>query len=106
MTAIPSGDPSEADDAFVRVREARDLLLHLAQDYDGARGVFAWPLLDQFNWGRDWFDRIAADEETGRRAALRVVEEDGTETSVTFAEMAMRSSQVGAWLQSVGVRAG
>jgi acetyl-CoA synthetase len=43
---------------------------------------------------------------TAERAALRVVEDDGAETRRTYAEMSARSTQVGAWLQSVGIGRG
>ena len=93
-------------DAYQQVRAARDRLVELRTDYDTARAEFAWPELDEWNFGHDWFDRVAADPETAVRPALRVVGDDGSDEVVTYAEMAMRSSQVGAWLQSVGVGAG
>ncbi|HEX5512713.1 MAG TPA: AMP-binding protein [Actinomycetales bacterium] len=107
-TSVTSGrgDGGHGEDGYGRLRAARDLLLELREDYDAARERFTWPELDEFNWGLDWFDRVADDAETGRRTALRVVDADGTDTSVTYAEMAERSTQVGAWLQSVGVGGG
>ena len=93
-------------DAYDQIRDARDRLLGLRTDYDTAYGEFTWPRLGPVNFGHDWFDRVAADPGTADRTALWVVEDDGTEATVTYAEMAARSTQVGAWLQSVGVGAG
>ena len=83
---------------------ARDLLLRHRVDYDTARESFAWPPLDEFNWALDWFDVIAA--EHGDRIALRVVGDDGSDESVSYAEMAARSGQVANWLRGLGVRRG
>jgi acetyl-CoA synthetase len=95
--------PAGASAATEQFRAARDLLLGLTDDLPAAREAFEWPRPEHFNWGLDWFDVVAADPVTGARAALRVVEEDGSEASLTYAEMAARSTQVGAWLQSEGV---
>lgn len=73
-------------------RAARDLLLAHRTDYATARAEFAWPELDEFNWALDWFDVIAAEHPD--RAALRVVWDNGTDESVSYGEMAARSSQV------------
>ena len=89
-------------DAYAQFRSARDLLLSSRTDYDRARADYAAPRPDDFNWGLDWFDRIAADATTGARAALKLVESDGTSHSVTYAEMSARSSQVASWLSSLG----
>lgn len=93
-------------DAYQQVRAVRDRLFELRTDYDTARSEFSWPDLGAWNFGHDWFDRVAADPVTAQRPALWVVEEDGSESTVTYADMARRSSQAGAWLQSVGVGAG
>jgi acetyl-CoA synthetase len=85
-------------------RAARDLLLRHREDYDTARESFAWPSLDEFNWALDWFDVIAA--EHGDRTALRVVGDDGSGESVSYAAMAARSNQVANWLRGLGVRRG
>ena len=85
-------------------RAARDLLLRHREDYDTARGSFTWPSLDEFNWALDWFDPVAA--ELGDRTALRVVGDDGSDESVSFARMAARSNQVANWLRDLGVRRG
>jgi acetyl-CoA synthetase len=85
-------------------RAARDLLLRHREDYDAARAAFAWPELDEFNWALDWFDVIAA--EHAERIALRVVGDDGTDDSVSYAEMAARSARAANWLRGLGVRRG
>ena len=85
-------------------RSARDLLLRYREDYDAALASFAWPDLDEFNWALDWFDVIAA-EHPGR-TALRVVGDDGSDESVSYAAMAARSGQVANWLRGLGVRRG
>lgn len=88
------------------VLAARDLLLELRTDLPAARERFRWPRPERFNWGLDWFDRVAERPDTAVRPALVVVDADGAEQSVTYAEMSARSTQVGAWLQSVGVGRG
>lgn len=85
-------------------RAARDHLVAVISDYDKAVGTFAWPeITGNFNWAIDWFDVIAAGND---RPALWIVEEDGAETTVSFAEMADRSDRVATWLQGLGVGKG
>jgi acetyl-CoA synthetase len=93
----------EAHTAF---RYARDLLLRLRDNPEQAIAEYRPPHLQQFNWGLDWFDVIAADPGTAERAALWVVEDDGSETMVSYAEMSLRSSQLAAWLRAEGVDRG
>ncbi|MES9519566.1 AMP-binding protein [Streptomyces capoamus] len=88
-----------ATEAF---RTARDFLLEHREDYATAYGGFRWPRPEQFNWALDWFDVIAAGND---RTALHIVEEDGTETRLTFAELAERSNRVARWLRERGVAA-
>ncbi|MGJ5831540.1 AMP-binding protein [Streptomyces ossamyceticus] len=83
-------------------RAARDFLLTHREDYATAYKGFTWPRPDFFNWALDWFDEIARGND---RTALHIVEEDGTETRLTFAEMSERSSRVANWLRTQGVRA-
>lgn len=78
-------------------RSARD---HLLGDAEG----FRWPrLTGTFNWATDWFDVIAADND---RPALWIVEEDGSEQQLSFAELADRSDRVATWLRGLGVGKG
>lgn len=87
-------------------RAARDRLLALREDYEQARLDFEWPRFDEFNFASDWFDALAADPERGTQAALVIVEQDGTSTRRTFAELSERSRQVASWLREQGVRRG
>ncbi|HEX2177831.1 MAG TPA: AMP-binding protein [Nocardioidaceae bacterium] len=85
-------------------RQARDFLLAHREDYDTAYRDFDWPELDGFNWAHDWFDRLATEQPEA--TALWVVEEDGREERLTFAQMADRSRQVAGWLAEQGVSRG
>jgi acetyl-CoA synthetase len=49
---------------------------------------------------------VAADPATADRPALWVVDEDGTDTVVSYAEMSLRSSQLAAWMRAEGVDRG
>ncbi|MER5513727.1 AMP-binding protein [Streptomyces sp. NPDC002763] len=81
-------------------RRARDFLLEHRTDYATAYEGFAWPRPDHFNWALDWFDVIA---EGNDRTALHIVEEDGTETKLSFAELSERSDRVANHLRARGV---
>ncbi|MFJ9380821.1 AMP-binding protein [Streptomyces sp. NPDC101455] len=83
-------------------RSARDFLLAHRTDYATAYEGFSWPRPEHFNWALDWFDVIAAGND---RSALHIVEEDGTEAALSFAEMSERSNRVANWLRAQGVRA-
>ncbi|EDY67245.1 AMP-binding protein [Streptomyces pristinaespiralis] len=89
--------------ATERFRAARDFLLEHREDYVRAYEGFEWPRLEHFNWALDWFDVIA---EGNDRPALRIVEEDGTNSRVSFAEMSARSDRAANWMRAQGVRAG
>ncbi|MGW3148151.1 MULTISPECIES: AMP-binding protein [Streptomyces] len=83
-------------------RSARDFLLEHREDYATAYEGFTWPRPEHFNWALDWFDVIADGND---RTALHIVEEDGEETRLSFAELADRSDRVANWLRARGVRA-
>ncbi|GAQ50818.1 AMP-binding protein [Streptomyces acidiscabies] len=83
-------------------RRARDFLLAHREDYATAYAGFTWPRPERFNWALDWFDAIADGND---RTALHIVEEDGSEQKLSFAELAHRSNQVANWLRARGVRA-
>ncbi|MGW2418625.1 AMP-binding protein [Streptomyces sp. NPDC001709] len=83
-------------------RGARDFLLEHRADYAAAYEGFAWPRPAHFNWALDWFDVIAAGND---RTALHIVEEDGSETRLSFAELAERSNRVANQLRARGVAA-
>ncbi|MBD0747990.1 AMP-binding protein [Streptomyces sp. CBMA152] len=93
----------DAHGATEEFRAARDFLLEHRDDYATACQGFAWPRPEHFNWALDWFDVIA---EGNTATALHIVEEDGRETILSYAEMALRSDQVANWLRAQGVRAG
>ncbi|PJM97476.1 AMP-binding protein [Streptomyces sp. CB01373] len=83
-------------------RRARDFLLEHREDYATAYAGFEWPRPTHFNWALDWFDAVA---EGNDRTALHIVEEDGTETRLSFAEMSERSSRAANRLRDRGVGA-
>jgi len=89
-------------DAYAQFRSARDFLLSARTDYDRALADYDPPRAPDFNWALDWFDQVASDPATGPRAALKIVEADGSSHAVTYAEMSARSSQVASWLSSIG----
>ena len=85
-------------------RRARDQLVDLIRDYDKAVETFSFPrLTGAFNWATDWFDVIARGND---RTALWIVEEDGSEQKISFAEMAESSDRVATWLAELGVGKG
>ncbi|MCN9244698.1 AMP-binding protein [Streptomyces sp. RY43-2] len=83
-------------------RAARDFLLAHREDYATAYAGFQWPRPAHFNWALDWFDVMAQGND---RTALHIVEEDGTETRLSFAEVSRRSNQAANWLRAQGVGA-
>ncbi|GAB5901157.1 AMP-binding protein [Mycolicibacterium mageritense] len=87
-----------------RYRHARDQLVASISDYDKAVETFTWPeLTGTFNWAIDWFDAIARDND---RTALWIVEEEGSERQISFADMSHRSDRVATWLRGLGVGKG
>jgi acetyl-CoA synthetase len=86
-----------------RFVQARDFLQRNRLDYDTAYRDFRRPELDRFNWALDFFDHQARDNHA---PALWVVEEDGGERKISFADMAARSSQVAEYLRNLGVQRG
>ena len=86
-----------------RFVQARDFLQRHRLDYDTAYRDFEQPALDRFNWALDFFDHQARNNHA---PALWVVEEDGSERKISFADMAARSSQVAEYLRNLGVRRG
>lgn len=81
---------------------ARDLLLELRSDCGRAGREFRWPVLEEFNWARDYFDTIPLRND---RLALRVVDDDGADHTRTFSQLCSRSRQVASLLRSQGIRA-
>jgi acetyl-CoA synthetase len=90
--------------ATAAYRAARDSLLELRGRHAEAVETFAWPQVgERFNWAVDWFDAIAVGND---RRALVIVEQDGTSTTLTYAQMYARSNQVARWLSGLGVGRG
>ncbi len=83
--------------------KARDFLLAHRDDYDFAYRNFRWPQLDEFNWALDYFDHIAAGNS---RPALCVLDENGGERTLSFADVSKRSNQVARYLGRLGIRRG
>ncbi len=82
---------------------ARDFLLAHRADYRRAYRDFRWPVLDRFNWALDYFDPMARDND---RPGLWIVDDGGTETKLSFAELAERSSWAANRLRGLGVGRG
>src|SRR6185295_11888407 len=82
---------------------ARDFLLAHRADYEAAVRGFRWPALSQFNWALDYFDAVAARNDA---PALQLVEEDGTETVRSFADVSAGSNRAANYLRSLGARRG
>lgn len=86
-----------------RFMAARDFLQQHRSDYDTAYRDYRAPELLEFNWALDYFDVQARGNDI---PALWVVEEDGRERKISYADMAARSSQVANWLRDCGVGRG
>jgi acetyl-CoA synthetase len=85
-------------------RASRDQLLSLRGDHARAVAEFRWPELgERFNWAVDWFDVIARGND---RTALLIVEEGGSTTQRSFAEMSRASDRLARWLADRGVQRG
>lgn len=82
---------------------ARDFLLQYRSDYATAYAGFKWPRLKEFNWALDYFDSMAKGNDN---PALWIIEEDGSESRLSFAEMSARSNRVANWLRKQGVKRG
>ena len=87
-------------DEFIK---ARDFLLKHRDDYETAYRDFKWPVLKEFNWGLDYFNRVSSGNQN---PALWVVNEDGSEHKISFEEMARRSNQTANFLKSHNVKRG
>jgi acetyl-CoA synthetase len=86
-----------------RFIEARDVLLRSREDWASARRDFRWPIFSDFNWVRDYFDVIATASDA---PALRVVSDSGYDESLSFGDLARRSSRVAGFLVAHGVEQG
>ncbi len=84
-------------------RQARNSLLEMRTDYERARAEFEWPRFEHFNFGLDWFDEIARDNDA---PALWIVEQDGTEGIWSYRTLSERSNRVANMLRAAGVTRG
>ena len=91
--------PGTADGFLAR----RDFLLEQRSSYETAVREFEWPAEEHFNWALDYFDAVAANND---RPALHIVEEDGTVTIRSFAELSTSSNRVANFLRHLGARRG
>jgi acetyl-CoA synthetase len=82
---------------------AREFLLQHREDYETAYRNFRWPQLNKFNWALDYFDTYARGN---NKPALWIVDENGLEVRLSFAEVSRRSNQVANFLRQQGVRRG
>lgn len=90
-------------DKYASFIAARDFLQKHRNDYDTAYRDYRPPVLPEFNWALDFFDVQAKDNTA---PALWVVDEDGKENKISFADMAHRSNQVANYLRCLGVKRG
>lgn len=74
------------------------------QSYDEARAAFRWEPPARFNFARDVIDAWAARD--AALTALRWVDDDGNEKTLTYAELAARSRRLANALTRAGVRRG
>jgi|BEDMetMinimDraft_2_1075160.scaffolds.fasta_scaffold01431_2 acetyl-CoA synthetase len=82
---------------------SRDFLIANRLNYKVAYENFVWPKLDQFNWAIDWFDYLGKDPRFKDTDALWIVEQDNTETKLTFQELSERSNKVANWFTELGI---
>ncbi len=99
-TAHVEGTRTQSLKAFLA---ARDFLFQHRDDYETAYREFRWPQLTEFNWALDYFDDYARGN---NKPALWIVDEDGKELKLSFAEMSRRSNQVANFLRKQGVKRG
>ena len=87
-----------------RFMDARNQLLRLRNDLGAARSEFLWPRFERFNWVRDYFDVVAETHAAG--LALRLIDDAGTDLSLSYQDLSRRSCQVAAFLAAQGVGRG
>ena len=102
MDTEGTGTVSTAAD---ELRATRDFLLTHRADHAAAYAGFEWPPPAHFNFALDWFDTVLAAEHP-HRTALRIIEDDRSDASYTFAELSRRSEQVAGWLRAHGIGRG
>ena len=95
--------PLGAESGLAAFLRARDFLLEHRDDYATAYRDFRWPELTRFNWALDYFDTYARGN---TKPALWIVNENGPEIKLSFAELSQRSNQVANFLRERGVGRG
>jgi acetyl-CoA synthetase len=103
-TPIDAEEQPMATDSTASFRAARDFLLAHRDDYEAAYAGFSWPEVESFNWAADWFDHLAVSQPSVD--ALWMIELDGSEQRVSYADMADRSRRVAGWLADQGIGRG
>jgi acetyl-CoA synthetase len=83
--------------------QARDFLQRHRLDYETAYRDYRAPEFQRFNWALDYFDIMAKDNDA---PALWVIDDQGGEQKISFAEMSARSGRVANYLRGLGVRRG
>jgi acetyl-CoA synthetase len=81
----------------------RDRVLDRQVSAAEAARRFRWTTADHFNWVQDYFDVVAAGNDS---PALRVVDDLGHDESSSFATLARRSHQVANMLSDLGLKPG
>ncbi len=107
MTETGTGPPSHVGaptEATIEFRRARDFLLTHREDYDTAYRDFAQPQVRSFNYATDWFDVLAAEQPDV--TSLWIVEQDGSDTTLSYAEMSQRSQRLAGYLCDAGIARG
>ena len=90
----------DSGDAFI---ELRNRLLRGGLAPEEAVAAFRWLPPGHFNWVSDYFDRAA---EGNHMPALRVVDDGGGDTTLSYLELSRRATQVAGFLAGQGVRPG
>jgi acetyl-CoA synthetase len=92
--------PAQTGNRFI---DLRDRVLDARASCAEAADRFRWGPVDHFNWVLEYFDVIAAGNDS---AALRVVDDSGGELALSFSTLARRSNQVANYLAELGLQAG
>jgi acetyl-CoA synthetase len=87
-----------------QVRAARDFLVQHREDYETAYAGFSWPDLPRYNFATEWFDGLAEENPDG--LALWLIEPDGREAKLSFAELRDRSRAAARLLADAGLARG
>ncbi|MCX7058897.1 MAG: AMP-binding protein, partial [Proteobacteria bacterium] len=87
-------------DAFISLR---DQMLACTNEPGRPPAPLVWPAVEHFNWARDYFDRVATDND---RPALRVVDDAGYDQVRSYRQLSERSRQVANFLAARGVGRG